>query len=226
VALWWGVQGQGFVRMVNALHNLPYLQAVELTLLGIPLLIHLVWGVQYALSGKGNYVKGDGSTPSIKTARNLAYSWQRITSWILLILLTAHIVKFRFLEYPKTVEWDKKSYYAVTVTPDAELPALAEKFGVLLQPMNPAETVRVLAPEFGTATLLSVRDTFKSRVYQALYTLFVLAACFHAFNGFWTFLLTWGWILKKSAQRAWSFVSLCIMALFVFFGLAAIWGSS
>jgi succinate dehydrogenase / fumarate reductase cytochrome b subunit len=80
-------------------------------------------------------------------------------------------------------------------------------------------------PDFGTATLLTVRDTFKQPIYIALYTIFVLAACFHAFNGFWTFLISWGWVLKMAAQRAWVGVSVVLMLVMMFFGLAAIWGT-
>jgi succinate dehydrogenase / fumarate reductase cytochrome b subunit len=242
-ALWLGDQGQGFVRMVNSLHNLPYLEVIEVTLLGIPLLIHMVWGIRYALTGKMNSFKTDGSKPFIKERRNSAYSWQRITSWILLVLLIGHIVKFRFIEYPHAVELHYKTYYAVEISPDEKLPRLAERLRVhvldgkseegdarLFQEKLPMQKlsshqVMAVAPDFGTATLLTVRDTFKNPFYVALYTLFVVVACFHAFNGFWTFLITWGWILKAAAQRAWTTVAVCLMALFIFLGLAAIWGS-
>ena len=102
-ALWVGDEGRGFVQMVNALHNLPYLQVVEVILLGVPLLIHAVWGIRYALTAKPNVRKTDGSTPHLPFARNRAYSWQRITSWILLFGLIFHVAKFRFIDYPKQV---------------------------------------------------------------------------------------------------------------------------
>jgi succinate dehydrogenase / fumarate reductase cytochrome b subunit len=81
------------------------------------------------------------------------------------------------------------------------------------------------AKEFGTASLLTVRDTFKSPIYIGLYTIFVIAACFHACKGFWTFLITWGWVLKMAAQRAWVMVSIALMALLLFLGLIAVWGT-
>lgn len=222
-ALWLGDEGAGFVRMVNAIHNLPYLQVIEVTLIAIPVLIHMIWGIQYALKGKSNSGSSDGSTPSIKTYRNRAYSWQRITSWILLVLLIAHVVKFRFLEYPEQVRVNNQVEYIVTVSSDAKLAPLATRLGVVLQ--GEGNHVIAQCKEFGTATLLSVRNAFKNPVYIALYTVFVLAACFHAYNGFWTFLLTWGWVLKMSAQRAWTLVSVCLIFLFVFLGLSAVWGS-
>jgi len=78
---------------------------------------------------------------------------------------------------------------------------------------------------FGTATLLTVRDTFKNPAYIVIYTVFVLATCFHAFNGFWTFLITWGWILSYLSQKRMVKVAWAIMALVAFLGLAAVWGT-
>jgi succinate dehydrogenase / fumarate reductase cytochrome b subunit len=58
-----------------------------------------------------------------------------------------------------------------------------------------------VAPDRGTAMLLTVRDTFKSPIMEIFYSLFLLAALFHAFNGFWTFFLTWGLILSINARK-------------------------
>jgi len=58
-----------------------------------------------------------------------------------------------------------------------------------------------------------------------LYTIFLLAAAFHAFNGLWTFLITWGFILSYRSQRAMLPVSYFGMILLSLLGLAAIWGS-
>jgi succinate dehydrogenase / fumarate reductase cytochrome b subunit len=92
------------------------------------------------------------------------------------------------------------------------------------QKVGPSQVV-VVTKDFGTATLFSVRDTFKSPLYVGLYTVFVLAACFHAFNGFWTFLITWGVVLRVSAQKGALKVAWGLMALVAFLGLAAIWGT-
>lgn len=53
-ALWVGEDGRGFVKMVNSLHNLPYLQAIELGLLAVPFAIHMFWGVRYLMTSKAN----------------------------------------------------------------------------------------------------------------------------------------------------------------------------
>ncbi len=221
--------GQGFVRMVNGLHNLPYLKAIEITLLGVPIAIHLFWGVRYLFTGKFNSMRSDGSKPHLNYGRNHAYTWQRITSWILLFLLLMHIVKFRFLEYPYEV--NQNTFY-VKVYNDASLPGLADRLNVTLHDSDPYGKVAVkeneviaVAQSFGAASLLVVRDTFKSPFWVAVYTVFVLSACFHAFNGLWTFMLTWGWVLNVAAQKKALKFSIGLMLLVGFLGLAAIWGS-
>ncbi len=294
-ALWLGDNGKGFVAMVNGLHNLPYLQVIEVLLLGVPILIHGAMGVKYLFTSKQNYHKTDGSVPYMRTGRNRAYSWQRITSWILLFGLIGHVVKFRFLDYPDQVQMGDQTVYLMPVSMDEGLYTLSERLDVTLfdakavdkivakiqgrcseeslveaaeslkdqkfdlitgpvaQEYNQQKaiiftsaqsyqtdvrfakaleryklapgTVLASAKDFGTSTLLAVRNTFKSPIYAVLYTIFVLAACFHAFNGFWTFLITWGWILKMSAQRAWTTVAATLMLAIIFLGLAAIWGT-
>lgn len=223
-ALWLGDNGKGFVRMVNALHNLPYLPVIEIVLLGVPILLHMVLGVKYLFTSKSNVFKGDGSKPYIPRAQNYAYTLQRITSWILLVGVILHVYKFRFQEYPDTVTVNSETYYTIPVEVDPGLRTVADKLHVQLLDQKENKVLAV-APDFGTATLLAVRDTFKHPIYLVLYTIFVLAACFHAFNGFWTFLISWGWILKMSAQRAWASVSIALMLLLTFLGLAAIWGT-
>jgi succinate dehydrogenase / fumarate reductase, cytochrome b subunit len=228
-ALWLGDSGRGFVRMVNAIHNLPYLEVIELSLLGVPILIHMILGVKYLFSAQPNCGRSDGSTPYIPLPRNRAYRWQRITSWILLVLLIGHVVKFRFLEYPETVRVGHDTYYSVKVSVDEGLYAVAERLGVTLYGNEKAAAssgeMSAVAKDFGTASLFAVRNTFKNPIYIGFYTIFVLAACFHACNGFWTFLITWGWILKMAAQRAWTTVAAVMMAILIFLGLIAVWGT-
>lgn len=241
-ALWLGDNGKGFVDMVNAIHNLPYLEVIEITLLGVPFFIHMVWGVKYLLTGKFIYSHSAGNAPSLRVGRNRAYNWQRITSWILLIGIIGHVAKFRFLDYPTKVHAGDQTYYLIDVSKDDGLYAVAERLDVKLydsgaaapeQNLNEALKKQQISAghviactkEFGTASLLAVRNTFKNPIYLGLYTVFVMAACFHACNGFWTFLITWGWVLKMAAQRAWVVVSVVFMAIMLFLGLAAVWGT-
>ncbi len=285
-ALFLGDYGQGFVRAVNAIHDLPYLSFIEMFLLGVPILVHLLWGLHYLFTSKSNSYKSDGSKPSLpEYGRNKAYSWQRITSWILLFALIAHVVKFRFLEYPWSADDGKQKQFFVKIEADQGLYALVDRLGVSIydakaihkeasllegrkgeealldaarspparegwdanqsiivtaaeQYRHKIEWVKALqkeslkanevlaaSPSFGVVSLLTVRDTFKNPWYVALYTVFVLATCFHAFNGFWTFLITWGILLKMSAQKGGQKVALILMILVASLGLMAIWGT-
>lgn len=294
-ALWLGEDGRGFVKMVSSLHNLPYLQAIELGLLAVPFAIHMFWGVRYLSTSKVNSYSIKEQNPHLTYGRNKAYTWQRITSWILLVGIILHVAKFRFIEYPNSVQLGQQTFYLVNVNLDKGLYTLADRMQVVLydeskvleeqamienrtteemvvqaaqalkkqdhslwrgpfvdqyneqealllttaqdyqqrvnwvlalkkQKLSKTEVIAV-AKDFGTATLLTVRDTFKSPVYVGLYTIFVLAACFHAFNGFWTFLITWGWVLKMAAQRFWVCIAIGMMAIVAFLGLAAVWGT-
>lgn len=277
-ALLLGDNGKMFVHMVNALHNLPFLPVIEIVLLGVPFLIHMVWGIQRLFTAQSNSKTSDGSTPDMKAyGRNHAYTWQRITSWILLFGIIGHVVQFRFLDLPVQLNQGERSFFFVRLRVDNGLYTVADRLGVSLYdqaavaeqqkllhesssetvpeegsdneqkaalldsaqhvqqsqawvkalgqlPLKEGEVIAV-AKDFGTASLLTVRDTFKSPLYVGLYTLFVLAACFHGFNGLWTALITWGVVLKVSAQKAMLKGAWVLMAIVTFLGLAAIWGT-
>ena len=222
-ALWLDDNGIGFVRMVNQLESLPYLQVIETIFIGIPLGIHAFWGVKRALGAKTNSNRSDGSTPSLPFARNRAFTWQRLSSWILLIGILGHVVQMRFVQAPKKIHVGNETVYAVSLKEDPELKGIAERLRVTLIPGQNGVVAQAKTP--GKAMLLMVRETFKSPLLAVLYSIFVLAAAFHAFNGFWTSLITWGAILSYRSQRA--FLPICWLGtgVLAFLGFAAIWGS-
>lgn len=259
-ALWIGDDGQGFVRMVNAIQGLPYLRVIEVVLLGVPILLHAAWGIKRAFTAKANSHPTNGSKPYLSYSRNYAFSWQRLTSWILLVGIILHVVQMRFLNEPEKVRFLDQERYLVKLNYDEGLSTLAPRLGVHLYQQNEMLTIpkeqalsieesdqiakdrrrwmqkikgfslkenQVIAETRtpGTAILLTTRDTFKSPFMGVLYTIFVLAAAFHAFNGLWTFLITWGALLSFKSQK--SMVKVCgvVMLVFIFLGLAAIWGS-
>ncbi|MCB1110804.1 MAG: succinate dehydrogenase [Chlamydiia bacterium] len=289
-ALLIGANGEGFIRAVNFIKNLPYLPVIEIVLLGVPILMHMAWGFRVLLTSKMNASSSDGTRPAMKQySRNHAYSWQRITSYLLVIGIIAHVGYMRFYMYPTEVELGKKSAYFVRISMDPGLYTVSDRLGVKLYdqsaiehykafvhhqeahmqgvvregekiqesppPYHYEENVAALmsryqtledqeaylqglqarlikkdqviaeASNFGTATLLVVRDSFKSPIKCILYTLFVLAAVYHGFNGLWTFLITWGIVLKmRSQSRA---VNWCygLMVILCLLGLASVWGT-
>jgi succinate dehydrogenase / fumarate reductase cytochrome b subunit len=247
--LWIGDDGIGFIRLANFLESLPYLQVVETVLIGVPLALHGVWGIRRALQAKFNSGRSSGAAPSLKYGRNRAFTWQRLTSWILLFGIIAHVIQMRFIEYPKKVMGPKGEEYLTDVTVDDGLYTLAARLNVSLYTSSAIEEIKksptalpkwvealesfnlssrelvASSPSPGTAMLLTIRDTFKSPLVSILYTIFVLAAAFHACNGVWTCLITWGFILSYRSQKAMIPVSVMGIFLLAFLGLAAIWGS-
>lgn len=237
-ALLFGDSGSNFVRMVNFIHNLPYLSVIEIILLGVPFALHGFWGIRYALRGRINSHSLEKNNPSLPYGRNRAYTWQRYTSWILLFGVIFHVIHMRFYRYPIHIQQGNRSQYFVRVRVDPGLQTLSERLGTKIYaidnlPANKAFEGLTLqghealasAKDFGTATLLVVRDSFLSLPVGILYTIFVLSAVFHAFNGLWTFMITWGVVIRMRSQIF--AVNVCIgtMVIVGFLGLLAIWGS-
>lgn len=234
-ALWIGEDGKGFIDAVNWIQSLPFLPLIEIFLLGLPLLIHGAWGVKYLFEAKYNNGPSDGSVPSLPNyGRNKAYTWQRVTAWLLLFGIAAHVVHMRFIEYPKKVSIGNSHYYLVSLSNDEGLSSLSKRLDFKLfdkdsKPVagSSSKDQKKLAvtSSFGTAELLVVRDTFKSPLMILLYTGLVLASCFHAFNGLWTFMISWGVTLTARSQQLMWFFSIFLMVLISFLGLAAIFGT-
>ena len=125
-----GDNGQGFVSAVNFLKNLPYLPIIEIFLLGIPFLIHGFWGIRYLFTANYNSFPTQGSSPSLpQYTRNQAYTWQRITSWILLVGIIAHVIHMRFIEYPTSAQLDTQHVYMSRVEADNGLYTLSKRLG-------------------------------------------------------------------------------------------------
>ncbi len=275
-----------FVRSVDFLRNLPYLHFIEIFLLGVPILYHAIWGVMYMFTSKSNVFFSNGSKPVIKAGRNVAYTMQRMSAWVLLIGIILHVAQMRVFDYPHKYQ---NNYY-LPITVDSGLYSQANRLGVELynaasiqkeeeklllleEKMKLVENrlhekqvestksdeydaemgmiyqsiekyealkahvtglesralkeskVMAVSKSFGNLELLSVRETFRNPFICILYTIFVLAAVFHGFNGLWTFLITWGIILSGKAQS--KAVSVCVGLMFVLglLGMLSIWGT-
>ncbi|MBS0622134.1 MAG: succinate dehydrogenase [Verrucomicrobia bacterium] len=234
-ALFFDQEGSGFVHDVNWIHSLPFLPVLEIAVIGFPFLFHGVLGIRYALSSKMNH-------NVIKYAANRAYSWQRITAWILLVLIIFHVVQMRFLDYPAIVPQGGGHFeYVVRVKDDAGLKTVAQKHGVKIYSSGEIEAVggqlgaalryrslkegqvMLVADSFGEAALFSVRNTFKSFWMMAIYTVLVLAAVYHGFRGLWSFSIVWGLALTQRSQKMMSLASIALMVIVGFLGLAAVY---
>lgn len=278
--LFLGDDGKGFVDAVNWIHSLPYLQVIELTFIALPLLVHTWWGVERMKQAKINSIPTDGKTASLPYTRNIAFTWQRITSILLIVGLGLHIYYMRFHKEPHSEHYGVFSEHFVKVSVDPGLYTLAPRLNLMLfdknminhaegvlssqhlpilqEPLferpsfNPdlaqmtknderiqlekrfvaamkkldpgSNEVVAMCDTFGTASLMVVRDTFKSVWLCIVYSLFVIMACFHGCNGLWTFAITWGVSLSERSRVRLRLVSNMLMALLMFFGLACIWG--
>ncbi|MCB1113963.1 MAG: succinate dehydrogenase cytochrome b558 subunit [Chlamydiia bacterium] len=219
-----GEYGKGFVKDVNWIHDLPFLPLLEIGLIGAPFLLHALWGLHYLFTGRPNSQSNPGNKPYLDYGRNKAYTWQRITAWILLVAVTAHVVHMRFLEYPEVTHEGTKTLYTVTVSDDPGLKGLQRPMGYTME-QESGDDVKITADNFGTTALMVVRDTFKSPLMMGLYTILVLSACYHGFNGLWTFMITWGVTLTERSQSLWLKVCKGLMIIVAFLGLAAIFGT-
>lgn len=288
-ALLLGDDGQGFIHSVNSIHHLPFLPVIEIATLAVPILIHSIWGILYILEAKYNSFGKVGKDPYLpEYPRNHAYTWQRITAWILVLGIAAHVIHMRIIEYPDSAMKGDQRYFMVRVNLDEGIYTLASRLNVQLydphqieverkeivkpqeetskngnfweflsslnglykktpsekpsaliekqkqvqdqgwlqalqkKPLGPGQAIAV-AKDFGTVELLMLRETFKMPFMIVIYTLFVLTACFHGFNGLWTFLITWGVSLTKKSQALMRTLSTGLMVIVAFLGLSAIW---
>lgn len=236
--------GYGFVKAVNLIHSIPYLKAVEVILLGLPFLFHAVWGIEYLRTSKCNSFKTTGKTPSLSQyKRNRAFTWQRIFSWVLVVGIIAHVVQMRFLDYPMVIHDGDEQHYLIKVRKDPALDSVAEKLHAVIYSGPDLRQLRkerwaqeaksfrlksnqvvLLLPNAGAAFFMIVRDTMKDPWMVVLYSIFVVAAAYHAFNGLWTFFITWGVTLTRRSQKRMRAITTTLMGVVMFLGLVAIWG--
>jgi succinate dehydrogenase / fumarate reductase cytochrome b subunit len=271
MALYLQNDGASFISMVNKIHSLPFLPVIEIVVLAIPFLIHGILGIKYALTSKANSFKTKGSSPSLpEYPKNRAYTWQRLSSWILLVGVLAHVIHMRFVKSPESVYISTIPHYFVRLDEDRGLPIVVEKFGstIYKEPelkkvaqeleeqkntlatqkqegtyfsdlnayqertewfktassykLKPGEVI-VDNTSAGSAIFLVIRQTFKSPILVILYSIFVLSASFHAFNGLWTFMISWGATLTQSSQKLMRKLCLVFMGAVSVMGLMAIW---
>lgn len=217
-----------YITAVNALQDLPLLTFLEVAFLGLPIFLHAILGIIYLKTGRYGFSPRDGSKPVTPYQNNYLYVLQRWTSWVLLVGIAIHVVQMRFLERPTERIRDGKTHYEVDIMPDAALYRLAQQLPLSISPVreeNGFASVTVQTADFGTAELLIVRETFQSIGWMVLYTIFVLAACYHAFQGLWTFLLSWGVIISPHSQRIFHGICAILMCVVAALGLVAIYGT-
>ena len=139
VALFLGNDGIWFIRSVDWLHNIPYLQAVEVGLLGVPILYHSCLGVYYMFTSKSNSRRGNGTKPVMKYQRNRSYTWQRYSAWILLIGIVLHVIQMRFFDFPNKYRFGNEVKYYSKLCVDPQLYEIADRLDVSLYNLRAIE---------------------------------------------------------------------------------------
>ena len=170
MALFFKDNGSSFIKMVNQIHALPYLRLIEILFLGLPFLIHGIWGVVYARTGKSNSKSTVGTKPALpQYKRNRAYSWQRITSWLLIVGIIAHVIHMRFVEYPIHVQkGEDKGIYMSRLTCDPGLFVASKKLEVdLYNTIQIGEKQKLLIEQEALLKSLSP-DEYQNSYYKVL----------------------------------------------------------
>lgn len=96
-------------KNVDALRGLPFLQAIEWSLLLGPFLLHMFYGVWITFTARPNVLREN-------YARNWAYFAQRVSAAVVFVFIVYHVVGLRFLEPaldPKTGKVDYFDYLRI-----------------------------------------------------------------------------------------------------------------
>lgn len=78
-----------FNEAVHGIHNLPYLWALELFGIFLPLMFHALYGIRIAMTAEPNL-------HSYPYMGNQRYTLQRVTGYIAFVFIIVHLLKFRF----------------------------------------------------------------------------------------------------------------------------------
>lgn len=100
-----------FNEAVHGLHNLPYLWALELFGIFLPLAFHALYGVKIALTAQPN-------AREYPYMANRRFTLQRVTGYIALVFIVVHLLKFRFAHLvgwgPDFLDPDNVDKFAIT----------------------------------------------------------------------------------------------------------------
>jgi succinate dehydrogenase / fumarate reductase cytochrome b subunit len=160
-----------FNEAVHGLHKLPYLLALEVFGIFLPIAFHAIYGIKIALSAEPN-------THSYPYMANRRYTLQRITGYIAFAFLIVHLLKFRFAHL---VGWGPQ--YIGTSDP----------FELTRKGLLSWKILGDYANE--KAFAMPAWLTF------SMYVVGLSAACNHFANGIWTFCISWGITIGEKAQK-------------------------
>jgi len=79
-----------FQQQVNTIHSLPFLLAVEWTMIYIPIIFHTVYGIYIVVTGQPN-------VGTYNYGKNWAYFFQRVSAMILVLFIAFHVLAMKGL---------------------------------------------------------------------------------------------------------------------------------
>jgi succinate dehydrogenase / fumarate reductase cytochrome b subunit len=193
---WFGIFNGGrddFNKAVHGLHELPYLLALEVFGIFLPLAFHALYGIKIALSAEPN-------TRAYPYMANRRYTLQRITGYIAFVFIVVHLLKFRFAHL---IGWG----------PSFLDPANVDKFEMTRQGLM---SWKILG-DYANAQAFAM----PAWITLSFYVLGLWAACYHFANGIWTFCISWGITIGEKAQKRMGyFAALVGIVLFVWGSLS------
>lgn len=226
-----------FISMITFYHTIIGIKYLEIVFIAIPFILHGLIGLKYMI--KKRY--------SLKTDvfydQQKGCVFQRITAWILLIGIALHVLQMRFINHPIKTQINNEKYFAVKVKKSDKIYKVAKKLNFkILEKKAPnkisyqkvhvmknqdnildANQTYALTKNSSKALLIVIINNFQSKIMVFLYTVYVIAASFHVFNGLWLFLISFKIIKTDIAKKNVLKICMGLVFLYFIFGLSAIW---
>ncbi len=103
------LDAEHFNHHVGLIHSLPFLLAIEIVFIFIPIAFHAAYGVVIALQGRSNATR-------YPYMDNWRYTIQRFTAWITVVFIVVHLLHFRFAHWFGVLEYKDANPYFFNLT--------------------------------------------------------------------------------------------------------------
>lgn len=130
--LFLGDDGRGFIDIVNWIHSLPYLPLIEISLIGLPIVAHVWWGMKRLHLARLNSFPSDKNQVTLAYSRNQTFSFQRISALILVVGVGLHVYYMRFTNQPQTIQSGIYQEYFTKLPMDPGLSTIAPRLNFTL----------------------------------------------------------------------------------------------
>ncbi len=98
-----------FDEHVKWIHHMPWLTAIEVLFIFLPIAFHALYGILIAWQGKLNQFQ-------YPYMDNWRYTLQRITAWITVVFVVVHLIHFRFAHWFGVPEYQAAAPFYFTFT--------------------------------------------------------------------------------------------------------------